>query len=142
MGGTEDVNYAIIRLARAHRTRAGALLGRFGLHPGQEVVLTRLAEQDGRTPAELAACAGVEPGTMSRTLSALERAGYLTRESSCLDRRAVHVRLTRKGRAVQTEIEAAWGELAAETTAGLSDADRQTLIELLTRAQANLARHP
>lgn len=139
MSATDDVNYAIVRLARAHRNRAATLLDGSGLHPGQEVVLAVLAERDGRTPAELAACACVEPGTMSRTLATLERAGYLTRESSCADRRAVNVRLTRRGRTAQAEAEAAWRELAAQTTAGLSEAECRTLLELLTRVHANLA---
>ena len=81
MSDTEDVNYAIIRLARAHRHRAGMLLGRLGLHPGQEVVLTMLAAQDGRSATDLATGACVEPGTMSRTLASLERAGYRSARS-------------------------------------------------------------
>lgn len=135
-----DVNYAIIRLARAHRNLAGDLLGALGLHPGQEVVLTQLAEHDGCTAAGLAAGACVEPGTMSRTLASLERAGYLIRQESETDRRAVRVTLTSKGRAAQGEIHAAWTELAERTTAGLTGDEQRTLLDLLTRASANLGR--
>lgn len=137
---TADMNYAIIRLARAHRNRAGTLLSRLGLHPGQEVVLTMLAGQDGCSATELAAGACVERGTMSRTLASLERAGYLTREESTDDRRAVKVTLTTKGRDVQDEVAAAWQELARQTTAGLSDQEQRTLLDLLARVSANLSR--
>ena len=140
MSDTADVNYAIIRLARAHRHRAGMLLGRLGLHPGQEVVLTMLAAQDGRSATDLAAGACVEPGTMSRTLASLERAGYLIRQESTSDRRAVQVTLTSKGRAVQADVDTAWQELARQTTAGLTATDRRTLLDLVARVSANLAR--
>lgn len=140
MACTPDVNHAIIRLARAHRNLAATLLGELGLHPGQEIVLTSLHECGGRKAADLAAGACVEPGTMSRTLASLERAGYLTRATSSTDRRAVTVTLTERGQAVQTELEAAWSELAERTTAGLTDTERRTLLDLLSRVTANLTR--
>ena len=140
VAGQTDVNYAIIRLARAHRNVAATLLGELGLHPGQEVVLGLLAERDRCSAAELAAGACVEPGTMSRTLASLERAGYLTREGSATDRRAVCVRLTDRGREAESRIEAAWRELGTRTLAGLSVEEQQTLGDLLARVSANLSR--
>lgn len=133
-----DLNYAIIRMARAHRQLAAELLSELGVHPGQEMVLTLLWSRDGRTATELATGACVEPGTMSRTLASLERAGLLTRETSTTDRRAVTVTLTGKGRALQPRVEAAWRELCRRTCAGLTAAERKQLMTLLTRISDNL----
>ena len=140
MVSAPDLSYAIIRAARAHRQLASELLGTLGVHPGQEMVLTMLWSRDGRTATELAAGSCVEPGTMSRTLSSLERAGLVTRETSATDRRAVTVTLTRKGRELQPKVEAAWRELCRRTSAGLSPADRQQLMRLLSRVSDNLTR--
>lgn len=140
MADAPDLNYAIIRAARAHRQLAAELLGELGVHPGQEMVLTQLWCGDGRTATELAAGACVEPGTMSRTLASLERAGLLTRETSTTDRRAVTVCLTRQGQALQPKVEAAWRELSRRTGAGLSAAERQQLMGLLARVSDNLTR--
>lgn len=139
-GLPDDVSYTIVRLARAHRNLAGRLLGELGLHPGQEVVLCLLAEQDGRGAAELAAGACVEPGTMSRTLASLERTGHLVRQGSTGDRRAVRVMLTAKGRDASADVTAVWAELDRRTTAGLSAAERRMLLDLLGRVSANLTR--
>ena len=79
---------------------------------------------------------------MSRTLASLERAGYLIRQESTTDRRAVQVTLTAKGRAVQADVDAAWQELARQTTAGLTAADRRSLLDLVARNSANLTRQP
>jgi DNA-binding MarR family transcriptional regulator len=140
LASAPDLSYAIIRVARAHRQLAGELLGALGVHPGQEMVLTMLWSRDGRTATELAGGACVEPGTMSRTLASLERAGLLTRETSTSDRRAVTVTLTTKGRDLQPKVEAAWRELSRRTCAGLSAADRTQLMTLLGRVSDNLAR--
>ena len=140
MASASELSWAIIRVARAHRQLAGELLGAFGVHPGQEMVLTMLWARDGRTATELAGGACVEPGTMSRTLTSLERAGLLTRETSATDRRAVTVTLTSKGRDLQPEVEAVWRELSRRTCAGLSATERTQLLTLLSRVSDNLTR--
>jgi MarR family transcriptional regulator, organic hydroperoxide resistance regulator len=133
-----DVNYAIIRVARAHRQLAATLMADTGLHPGQEAVLHMLWKSDGQSSTELAAGARVEPGTMSRTLANLERNGYLTRSPSEVDRRAVVVSLTEAGRALRPRVLKAWRTLADQTVAGLSDEERETLLILLNRVGENL----
>lgn len=125
-------------MARAHRQQAAVLLADLGLHPGQEPVLLMLWQADGRSSTELAAGACVEPGTMSRTLASLERAGYLTRKPSCVDRRSVVVTLTPAGRALEPRLRQAWDTLADRTTAGLTSEERRTLADLLSRVGENL----
>jgi MarR family transcriptional regulator, organic hydroperoxide resistance regulator len=146
-GDVDDLNYALVRLARRHRYLAGLLLGRLGLHPGQEGVLHLLWERDGRHQAELAAELGVEPATVHRTLGSLERAGFVQRGPMPGDARAKLVRLTDRGRDLRPDLAAAWRELEERTTAGMGDDDRETLLRLLHRAADNLAvptgdRHP
>ena len=97
-----------------------------------------LWQADGRSSTELAAGACVEPGTMSRTLASLERAGYVTRTASCVDRRSVVVNLTPAGRDLEPRLRRVWGTLADRTVAGLTPEERRTLADLLTRIGENL----
>jgi DNA-binding MarR family transcriptional regulator len=134
-----DLNYAIVRLARRHRYVAGELLGALGVYPGQEGVLHLLWERDGRSQAELAGALGVEPPTMHRTLASLERARFVRRVPSAEDRRVSLVELTRRGRALQPRLIAAWNELARRTVGNLADTERETLHRLLITVADNLA---
>ena len=134
----DELNFAIIRLARRHRYRAGQLLGRHGLHPGQEAILCILAEQGEQSQAKLAAVLEVEPPTVHRSLISLERAGFVQRQPSPSDGRITLVSLTGSGRQAETQVAAAWAQLGRETVSGFSDSDRRALLRLLDRAGANL----
>ena len=136
--GAEELNFAIIRLARRHRYRASQLLGRHGLHPGQEVILCILADQGEQSQAKLAALLEVEPPTVHRSLISLEQAGFVQRRPSPSDGRMTLVSLTGSGREAETQVAAAWAQLGRETVSGFSDRDRRALLRLLDRAGANL----
>jgi DNA-binding MarR family transcriptional regulator len=133
-----DLNVRLMRVARAHRTMAASLLSPVGLHPGQEALLMELWEEDGRTQANLAEALGVEPPTVTKMLQRMENAGLVDRRPDRLDRRAIRVHLTAKGRRLKTKVDKLWAELEARTVAGLSDRQRATLRSLLNSLEANL----
>ena len=60
------------------------------------------------------------------------------RRPSKLDGRITVVSLTDAGRDVHLEVAAAWRQLASETAAGFTAAERGDLVRLLDRASANL----
>lgn len=138
-GDQHDLNWAIIRVARRHRYRAGQILGPVGLHPGQEAVLRLLNDRGEQSQAQLAAGVEVEPPTVHRSLLSLERAGLVCRRPSQSDGRITVVSLTDAGRVAHTEVAAAWRQLASETAAGFTAAERRDLVRLLGRASANLS---
>ncbi len=65
----------------------------------QYYLLSSLAATDALSISELAGAAGVAAPTATRLVDGLERAGLLRRDRSTADRRAVHVSLTKRGRA-------------------------------------------
>lgn len=134
-----DLNVAVVRLARRHRYRAGQLLGRLGLHPGQERLLRALAEMGELSQAQLAVTLEIEPPTVHRSLLSLERAGLVQRSPSPRDGRITLVSLTPTGRETQHEVAADWARLARETASGFTAGEQATLVHLLDRASANLA---
>jgi DNA-binding MarR family transcriptional regulator len=137
-----ELNRALIMLARAHRNAAALRLAKLGLHPGQELLMFRVwaAGDDGVKPSELAATLCVEPPTVTKMLGRLEQAGLVRREPSPHDRRAVVVRPTEVGTALQSAVEAVWVDLEEATLAGLDDEDRERLLALLRHCETNLAR--
>ena len=65
---------------------------------GSMAVLAYLVRGGDRTIGELAAFEGVQPPSMTRTVTLLEEAGYVVRRPHETDRRAVVVHVTEQGR--------------------------------------------
>ncbi len=96
------------------------------------------AHRTASRPPELSRSVLVNSGTMTERLTRLERRNLVRRTHSDDDRRSVSVALTADG---QRLIDAAAQDLlAAEASLlrGLTDADRHTLEQLLTKLAADL----
>jgi DNA-binding MarR family transcriptional regulator len=109
--GEGRLSYAIFQLARAHRGHAAAMLRAMDLHPGQELLLMHLFDQDGLTQAELLERVGLDHSTVSKSLRRMQEAGLLTREPSPRDRRVMVVHLTDAGRAMRQPVTDMWRTL-------------------------------
>lgn len=109
--GEGRLSYAIFQLARAHRGHAAAMLRAMDLHPGQELLLMHLFDQDGLTQAELLERVGLDHSTVSKSLRRMQEAGLLTREPSPHDRRVMVVHLTDAGRAMRQPVADMWRTL-------------------------------
>jgi len=94
------------------------------------------------TVAALARECNVDCGAMTRMLDRLEEKRLLQRQRSETDRRVVHLALTRKGREAAAEIPAMVSAELQRHLAGFSTAERQTLLQLLTRMLANAGDPP
>ncbi|MFF1465885.1 MarR family winged helix-turn-helix transcriptional regulator [Streptomyces sp. NPDC058330] len=105
------LSYAIFQLARAHRGHAAAMLRALNLHPGQELLLMQLFDDDGQTQAELLERVGLDHSTVSKSLRRMQEAGLLTREPAPHDRRVMVVSLTDAGRALREPIADMWRTL-------------------------------
>jgi MarR family transcriptional regulator, organic hydroperoxide resistance regulator len=136
--GKADINTALIRAARAHRSAAASLLSEVGLHPGQEALLMELWVSDGRTQAELAEALAVEPPTVTKMLQRMEAAGLVSRKPDALDRRAQRVHLTAKGKRLRQRVDRLWNQLASQSFDGLSERQQATLRTMLMRVTDNL----
>ena len=69
-----------------------------GLHRGQGRALKLLAKHPGLKQQELAALLDMRTQSLGELLTKLERGGYIEREPSEADRRAMDIRLTEQGR--------------------------------------------
>jgi MarR family transcriptional regulator, organic hydroperoxide resistance regulator len=136
----ETTGYLLARVCKAHRGGVGATLAELGLHVGQEMVLSHLWRQDGLAPSELAERLGVEPPTVTNTLSRMEKAGLLERRRDPGDARCTRVYLTEKGRELREPVQRRWEAVQKRAFAGISAEEEALLRDLLVKIHGNLTR--
>ena len=106
-------------------------------HRDRERVLSLLDETEGVSQQKLSLILGIRPPSLSELLGKLEKDGLLLREKNPSDRRETLVSLTPEGK----ERAAAFEEERSRTTeaflAPLTEEERETLGELLTKLIAS-----
>jgi DNA-binding MarR family transcriptional regulator len=107
-------------------------LAPIGLDPRSVLVLRHVGAEEGRTQASLSASLAVPPSRIVGIVDELEQRGLLVRRAKPSDRRAHALWLTRRGRKVLDKVMAVSREHEVDICAGLSEADRDQLIELLS----------
>lgn len=123
-------------LRQAHRRAANAFnaalapLGIQGRHFGVLLVLDRVGSASQR---QLIDRLGSDKASMVRLIDDLEHRGLCERAPATDDRRAHAVRLTPDGETLFVAAERAARSTATELQAGLTAAERATLVDLLTR---------
>ncbi len=110
------------------RNRAGS-----GIPKGNGRIMHAISENDGLSQAELASLMEIRPQSLTRTLTELERQGYITRKRSAADGRAMSVFITEKGRAYHDELRSAREMRAKRLFRMLSGAEKEELEGLLRR---------
>ncbi|CAN7164211.1 helix-turn-helix domain-containing GNAT family N-acetyltransferase [Bosea sp. LjRoot9] len=133
---------AIRRFNRFHTRWVGALGGSlhgsgFALTEGR--VLYELAQRDDWLASELARGLGLDPAYLSRILQRFAASGWLARERSREDGRALRLRLTEKGHEAFQPLDAASRDQAAAIVTRLSPAEQARLIDALDQSEALLA---
>jgi DNA-binding MarR family transcriptional regulator len=107
-------------------------LAPIGLDPRSVLVLRHVGAEEGRTQASLSASLAVPPSRIVAIVDELERRGLVERRANPSDRRAHALWLTSRGRTALDEVMAVSRAHELEICAGLSEADRRQLIELLS----------
>ena len=137
--GIRSVGWALVQVARLHRSRTGDRLAKLGLFAGQEQVVQALAGAGIMTMGDLAALLRVRPPTASKTVTRLAALGIVERRAESGDGRIVRVRLTEAGLAKAAAIEQIQAEVEAELLDHLDKTDRRRLRKLLRKAARGLA---
>ncbi|NJR64263.1 MAG: MarR family transcriptional regulator [Leptolyngbyaceae cyanobacterium CRU_2_3] len=116
---------------------AAAYFSRYGLSMGKFTLLMQLfhADQQEITPSACADRAGVTRATITGLLDGLERDGWVKRKPIPGDRRMLRVELTKVGRERLVEMLPDHFCRTKKLTSYLTDAEKQTLIELLRKFQ-------
>ena len=124
----------LMRKRFEQRARAAAL----GLTRAQAAVLAYLARQEGINQAALAQLLELEPITLARLLDRLQAAGLIERRPDPKDRRAHLLYLTAAAYPLLDRIFALAAEVREDALAGVAEAERGRLLDLLIEMKANL----
>lgn len=103
----------------------------------QKRILMILLECGGMTQRELTERLGIQPGSASEVIGKLEAAGLLTRSPSETDRRTTDISLTAAGKAAAEEAYTQREKRHQQMFASLSDAEKETLLDLLKKVNAD-----
>lgn len=132
--------FQTLSLASAIDRDCAALLAPHGLSEGRFVLLFLLdAASEGLAPNVLAEQAGVTRATVTGLLDGLEREALIERRPDASDRRALRIRLTRRGKRVAKEVFDQHGRWIAGLFGNLSAPERAQLAALLDKVAANLS---
>jgi len=137
---SESIDFMLTQVCRLHHTRARALLEGMGLYRGQPPLLFILREKDGRSHSKLAEHLHVQPATITKMVTRMERAGFVERKQDLEDQRVSRVYLTESGRAIQEEAKQKLRALEDETFAGFTLEDCVLLRRFLLQIRDNLLR--
>jgi DNA-binding MarR family transcriptional regulator len=111
------------------------------LNTVQMRTLAVLSLMSGATVNELAVYTVTEQSTMSRALDGMETDGLVRRRTREDDMRVREVHVTEKGRDAFRRFWPEMHEAFAKMFAGISEAEYETLIRLLTRVLRNIRRN-
>ena len=106
-----QVCFAIAVAARSVISLYRPVLAPLGLTHPQYLVMLSLWERSPRSAADIGRAISLEPATLSPLLKRLEASGYITRERSTVDERALEVRLTEAGTALRARALAVPGQI-------------------------------
>lgn len=114
-------------------------MAQFGLRPVEFSVLTLIGHNPGITSRQLCATLDILPPNLVGMVRHLEKLGMLEKRDHPTDRRAQGLHLTEAGQAMLPLAEQTASAIEVEATAGLSAAERQTLIRLLRKVYVKQA---
>jgi len=128
----------LLRVASDMLAATDDYLAEYKLSQGRFVVMMLLHRviDTPQNPCVLAEKAGVTRASMTGLLDGLEREGHIAREEASKDRRMMEVRLTAKGRKYLESVMPGYFRLVRKAMAGLSTAEKEQLIGLLTKVGA------
>ncbi len=131
--------FVLYEAARLYGKRFDQKARAFGLSRAQCRVLFRLAVNEGTNQARLAELLELEPISIARMVDRMEQAGWVERRPDPADKRARLLYLTTKAKPIFERIVALGAETRGEALTGISQADCDRIIDLLTQVRRNLS---
>jgi MarR family transcriptional regulator, transcriptional regulator for hemolysin len=110
-----------------------------GLTRSQWQVLAYLERNEGIQQGSLADLLEIEPITLGRIVDKLQAIGFVERRPHPSDRRIWLLALTARARPKLADLKQLGDRTRGEALAGVSEADRERLLKLLTSLKTNLA---
>ncbi len=123
---------------RAAQGYFSSRLKAYHIGPGQQAYLLTLLPHESIMQEELARRLQVDKANVTRAIKGLVEQGYVKRERSEVDKRALLITLTEKGVQVRTEVEAIAFAWVQKVRSPLTDEEYKTMEAYLERIANNL----
>ena len=127
-------------LRRAHQVAVAIFaeeVGPIALTPPQHNVLSAVNAHPGLHQTEVSRLVGYDRATVGAVLAGLEARGLIRRAGSTLDRRLKTLTLTRRGRQLLADSDAAMERINDRIVASLAPRERRIFIDLLAKVAAS-----
>ena len=131
--------YVLFETARLMSKRFDQRARSLGLTRAQCQVLVHLVRHEGINQAGLADLLELEPISLARCLDRMEQAGWIERRADPTDRRARLLYMTAKAKPVFERILELGYDTRQEALSGLTETERDRLLDLLTHVRLNLS---
>ena len=128
----------MVKVAKAQRALVSNALTDLDLHIGQERLLMELWNEDGLTQTELAIRLCIEPPTLTKMLSRLEKTELLEKRRDESDARISRIYLTEKGHSFEKPVTELWSNIEATILDRFSVEERLLFRRLLMQIYENL----
>jgi DNA-binding MarR family transcriptional regulator len=126
-------------VARLLRRNVNRRFQTLGLTQAQWQALANISCREGLNQAALADIMESQPITIARLIDRMEAAGWVERRPDPNDRRAVQLHLMPKAQPIIDQMWALAAEVRAEATSGITDEEKEQLIDILLRMRSNLS---
>jgi DNA-binding MarR family transcriptional regulator len=134
------IGFLVHDVARLMRYRFDSRARNLGVTRPQWRALFTIALNQGLTQAALAERLDVERITLCRMIDRLADAGLVERRADPKDRRVWRIHLLPKAHPIVDQLAAIGAEIEAEALSVLSDDERETMREMLTRLRDGIKR--
>ena len=128
----------MVKVTKAHRGLVCNALKELNLYIGQELLLMELWQGDGMTQTKLAERLCIEPPTLTKMLSRLEKTKLLEKRRDLEDKRICRIFLTKKGYSFQKPVTDIWLQLEETILANLSQEERLLFRRFMMQIYDNL----
>lgn len=124
----------------AHADASRRFFADLGLTEGQPKILYILRRNPGILQKDLAELCGIRPSTLTVLLRKMEVENFIYKESCSVSggKKAYKICLTNEGQAMADRLEEVVEFLEKKGFSGFSEAERKTLLALLSRIDANM----
>lgn len=134
--------FMLLKTFHAQRKKLRLNMDDYGLSPGQPKVLRYIGEHENCMLKDIASACDVECATVSKILYNLEELGMLNREIVKDNKRAISLRITKKGLDALELWNAHCDEVEKVSLRGFSDSERLQFEDYLARMYQNLTDRP
>lgn len=125
-------------VSRLRRTVFDQFVKPLNVTRSQWWVLAHLARHDGMIQTDLADLLELGKAALGGLVDRLEASGLIVRRTDDIDRRVKRIFLSPQGNQLIKEMRPFSDEMSARILEGLSDEERDALVDLLTRVKRNL----